>query len=510
MKTPENHILVIFGASGDLTWRKLIPAIFEMQAQQMLPEGFAVLGLGRSNMDDNAFRTKMKEGLLQFARKELLNQPNIDSFLNRLYFTEVDTQNIEGYSTINKRLKELDVKYNTSGNNIYYLSMPPALYGYISDNLGKMGMCGRCDSEGWKRLVVEKPFGYDLQTANELNKKLLESFSEDQLYRIDHYLGKETAQNILVTRFFNSFFEPLWNRNFIERVEITSAESLGVEGRGGYYDKSGALRDMLQNHLLQLVALTAMESPTVMTPTAIRNEFLRVFQSLRPLSDEDIVNNVIRGQYTSSHIKGSYISGYIDEPNVHPSSRTETYVAIKFFIDNWRWGGVPFYIRTGKSLPTRVTEIVIHFKPTPHPYLLKEMQKNPIDNMLIIRIQPDEGILVKFGMKTPGSGFSVQQANMEFKYSDMENPAVLSSYERLLHDCMLGDASLFSRGDAVEAAWEFVDPILKAWENNPSIKLYGYPAGTWGPREADKLIGNNGNWRYPCKNLSDDGLYCEL
>jgi glucose-6-phosphate 1-dehydrogenase len=510
MKTPENHILVIFGASGDLTWRKLIPAIFEMQAQQMLPEGFAVLGIGRSTMDDEAFRAKMKVGLLQFARKELLNQPNINSFLSRLYFTSADTQNIESYSAINKRLNELDVIYNTSGNNIYYLSMPPALYGHISDNLRKTGMCGRCDSEGWKRLVIEKPFGYDLQTAKELNKKLLESFNEDQLYRIDHYLGKETAQNILVTRFFNSFFEPLWNRNFIDRVEITSAESLGVEGRGGYYDKSGALRDMLQNHLLQLVALTAMESPTVMTPTAIRNEFLRVFQSLRPLSDNDIANNVIRGQYTSSHIKGSKISGYIDEPNVNPASRTETYVAIKFFIDNWRWGGVPFYVRTGKSLPTRVTEIVIHFKPTPHPHLLKEIEKNPVDNMLIIRIQPDEGILAKFGMKAPGSGFSVQQANMEFKYSDMENPAVLSSYERLLHDCMLGDASLFSRDDAVEAAWEFVDPILKAWGNNPEIKLYGYPAGSWGPREADKLIGNDSNWRYPCKNLSDDGLYCEL
>jgi len=510
MRIPENHILIIFGASGDLTWRKLIPAIFEMQYQQMLPEGFAMLGIGRSTMDDDAFRAKMKEGLLHFARKELLKQSVIDSFLNRLYFIAADTDDFESYKLLDKRLKELDIKYNTSGNYIYYLSMPPALYGSISDNLGKMGMCGSCNSDGWKRLVVEKPFGYDLQTARALNKKLLESFSEDRLYRIDHYLGKETAQNILVTRFFNSFFEPLWNRNFIDRVEITSAESVGVESRGGYYDKSGALRDMLQNHLLQLVALTAMEPPTVMTPTAIRNEFLRVFQSLRPLSEEDIINNVIRGQYTSSQVMGNTISGYIDEPDVNPSSRTETYVAIKFFIDNWRWGGVPFYIRTGKKLPTRVTEIVIHFKPTPHPHLLKEIQKTPVDNMLIIRIQPDEGILAKFGMKAPGSGFSVQQANMEFKYSDMENTVVLSSYERLLHDCMLGDASLFSRGDAVEAAWEFVDPILKAWENNPSIKLYGYPAGTWGPIEADKLIGNNNSWRYPCKNLSDGGLNCDL
>ena len=507
---PENHILVIFGASGDLTWRKLIPAIYELRHQKMLPQRFAVLGMGRSALDDASFRNKMKEGIKQFARKEITQNDKIAEFAENLYFLSADPQQFESFQLLKNRLAALDEKYGTKGNYIYYMSTPPALYGVIADNLNKSGMCGYCGTDGWKRLIVEKPFGYNLETAKALNKKLLNNFSEDQLYRIDHYLGKETAQNILVTRFFNGFFEPLWNRNYIDRVEITSAESVGVESRGGYYDKSGALRDMLQNHLLQLVALTAMEPPTVITPTAIRNEFLKVFQSLRPMTEEDIMKNVIRGQYTASLIKGVCVPGYKEEPDVNPKSRTETYVAIKFFIDNWRWGGVPFYIRTGKKLPTRVTEIVIHFKPTPHPHLLKEIEKTQAENMLIIRIQPDEGILMKFGMKEPGTGFNVKQANLEFKYAGSDNTFVLGSYERLIHDCMTGDASLFSRGDAVEAAWEFVDPILKAWETNCDIKLYGYPAGTWGPKVADELMENNNTWRYPCKNLSDDGLYCEL
>jgi glucose-6-phosphate 1-dehydrogenase len=510
MKKPENHILVIFGASGDLTWRKLIPAIFELYNQQMLPKSFAILGVGRSEMDDNLFRDKMLDGIRKFSRKELLKQPDIDNFLSLLYFQAADFHDFESYSTLKRRLEELNTKYKTNNNYIYYLSTPPALYGAISDGLGRMGMCGNCSPKGWRRLIVEKPFGYNLKTAKELNRKLLENFSEDQLYRIDHYLGKETAQNILVTRFFNGFFEPLWNRNYIERVEVSSAESVGIEGRGGYYDKSGALRDMLQNHLLQLVALTAMEPPTVMTPTAIRNEFLRVFQSLRPLSQSDIENNVIRGQYIASKIKGTKVPGYKQEPDVSPASRTETFVAIKFFIDNWRWGGVPFYIRTGKKLPTRVTEIVIHFKPTPHPNLLREIEEKQTENMLIIRIQPDEGILANFGTKVPGPGFKVKQSKMEFKYSDSGNNYVLGSYERLIHDCMMGDASLFSRGDAVEAAWEFVDPILKSWENNPSLKLYGYPAGSWGPKESDALMGEGTTWHYPCRNLSEECQYCEL
>ena len=507
---PENHILVIFGASGDLTWRKLIPAVYELQQQKSLPDGFAILGVGRSELTDDSFRKKMKQGIEDFSRKESLDQESVNHFVTLLQYVSIDTANADHYTKLKARLLDLDNAYNTKGNYIFYLSTPPSLYEVIAKNLAHSNICGSCGTESWRRLIIEKPFGYDLKTAKDLNQKLLRHFSESQLYRIDHYLGKETAQNILVTRFFNGIFEPLWNRNYIERVEITSAESLGVEGRGGYYDHSGALRDMLQNHLLQLVALTAIEPPTVLTADAIRNEILKVFQSLRPLTADDIEKNVIRGQYTESKIKGEQTFGYIQEPGVSPQSRTETYVALKFYIDNWRWGGVPFYIRTGKKLPTRVTEIVIYFKPTPHPHLLKIIGEGHAENKLVIRIQPDEGLLLKFGMKVPGVGFNVQTANMDFRYSDLSNQYMPNSYERLIHDCMIGDASLFSRGDAVEAAWEFVDPILQAWETNPNLKLYGYPAGTWGPECADSLIEGESTWRYPCKNLADDGLYCEL
>jgi glucose-6-phosphate 1-dehydrogenase len=507
---PDNHIFIIFGASGDLTWRKLIPAIYELQQQDMLPERFAVLGVGRSALSEEAFRIKMSDGINKFADTVFINESDIAAFIKKLYYVSIDTAKLEGYQTLKKSLLTLDKDYRTEGNAIYYLSTPPSLYAVIAENLGKLDLCKQNTETGWKRLIVEKPFGYDLETAQNLNKELLETFTESQLYRIDHYLGKETAQNILVTRFFNSIFEPLWNRNYIDRVEITSAESVGVEGRGGYYDNAGALRDMLQNHLLQLVALTAMEPPTEFSSQSIRNEVLKVFQSLRPLSVEDIAYNVIRGQYTDSKIKGERIPGYIQEEGVPKNSRTETFVAMKFYIDNWRWGGVPFYLRTGKKLPTRVTEITVHFKPTPHPHLLKMSEENGTEGMLVIRIQPDEGILLKFGMKEPGAGFNVQQANMDFRYSQLSDIHLPSSYERLIHDCMIGDASLFTRGDAVEAAWEFVSPILDAWKNNPAIKLYGYPAGSWGPASVDQLIDGNAQWRYPCKNLSDDGLYCEL
>jgi len=335
-------------------------------------------------------------------------------------------------------------------------------------------------------------------------------FHEDQIYRIDHYLGKETVQNIFVTRFANGIFEPLWNRNYIHHVEITGVEDIGVENRGGYYDSSGALRDMLQNHLLELTGIIAMEPPSSFDSDSIRNEIVKVFQSLRPLQEENISNDVIRGQYVASKINGKKVAGYREEKGVNPDSKTETYVALRLFIDNWRWGGVPFYIRTGKRLPTRVTEVVIHFKPTPH-YLFT--RNNMLDgcNNLVIRIQPDEGILLKFGMKVPGTGFNVQNVNMDFRYSDLQNSYLPSAYERLLHDCMVGDSTLYQRGDAVEAAWKFVNPILRAWKNNSDIQLYGYPAGTWGPKHSDDLIeGKNLTWRYPSKNLANDGSYCEL
>jgi glucose-6-phosphate 1-dehydrogenase len=381
------------------------------------------------------------------------------------------------------------------------------LYDVIPKHLANAGLSK--SEKYFRRLIVEKPFGSDLESAKQLNISLQNYFNEEQIYRIDHYLGKETVQNMLVTRFSNGIFEPLWNHNYIERVEITSAESLGVEGRGGYYDHSGALRDMLQNHLLQLVGFVAMEPPVVVEANAIRNEILKVFQSLRPIAENKVSKYVIRGQYIESVIKGEKVRGYRDEPGVDHLSRTETFVAIKFFIDNWRWAGVPFYIRTGKKLPTRVTEVVIHFKSVPHHLFNSSHLSSGTNNQLIIRIQPDEGILLKFGMKTPGAGFEVQTVNMDFHYSDLADKYLPSAYERLLLDAMQGDATLYARGDAVEEAWKFVQPIINAWRTNPEIPIYGYPAGTWGPEDSDKLI-SNGTWRYPCKNLTDDGLYCEL
>jgi glucose-6-phosphate 1-dehydrogenase len=342
-----------------------------------------------------------------------------------------------------------------------------------------------------------------------LNVELLKYFDEDQIYRIDHYLGKETVQNMLVTRFGNGIFEPLWNHNFIHHIEVTSAESLGVEGRGGYYDPSGALRDMVQNHLLQLVGFIAMEPPAVMEADAIRNEILKVFQALRPIPEDQISQYAIRGQYIASKIKGEDVPGYRQEKGVPEDSRTETYAALKFYIDNWRWAGVPFYIRTGKRLPTRVTEVVVHFKQVPHHLFNAYAGNSPVENQLIIRIQPDEGILLKIGMKVPGAGFHVQTVNMDFHYSSLAGKQLPSAYERLLLDSMQGDATLYTRGDAVEEAWRFIQPVIDAWASSRDIPVYGYPAGSWGPELADRFI-ESGTWRYPCKNLTDDGTYCEL
>ena len=497
MKTTANHILIIFGASGDLTKRKLIPAIFDLFKQNLLPEKFAVLGASRSVLSDDEFRNR--------ATEFLPDDKDTSTFLQKLYYQPVSNDSQDDFIPLKNRLDELTKKLEIPENYIFYLSTPPSLYSVIPQFLHKNGL-SRSD-KNFRRLIVEKPFGTNLETARELNIQLLNYFDEDQIYRIDHYLGKETVQNMLVTRFSNGIFEPLWNHNYIDRVEITSSESLGVEGRGGYYDHSGALRDMVQNHLMQLVGFVAMEPPVIIEANAIRNEIVKVFQSLRPFRENMIDRNVIRGQYTASVIKGEKVPGYREESGVDPLSRTETFVALKFFIDNWRWAGVPFYIRTGKKMPTRVTEVVIHLKKVPHQLFGKTAGR--VNNQLIIRIQPDEGILLKFGMKTPGAGFDVQTVNMDFHYSDLANVIVPSAYERLLLDCMQGDATLYARGDAVEQAWQFVQPILNAWETNPEIPIYGYPAGTWGPENADRLI-TGASWRYPCKNLTNDGLYCEL
>jgi glucose-6-phosphate 1-dehydrogenase len=508
MENPKNLIIVIFGASGDLTARKLIPAIFSLKTQKIMPDKYAILGVGRTKMSDEDFRAKMHGAIVSFSEDKVSDESSISDFTRNLYYFSLDIIAEAGYNELKTLLQELDKKYVIGGNYVFYMATPPSMYEVIAVNLSKCGLTN--DENGFRRVIIEKPFGYDLESGQKLNRTLHEIISEDQIFRIDHYLGKETVQNLLVTRFANGIFEPLWNRNYIDRIEITSAENIGVEERGGYYDSSGALSDMVQNHLLQMVGLTAMEPPSSLDANAIRNEVLKVFQCLQPIKEADVESQVIRGQYTASLIRGECVTAYRYEKGVANDSRTETYVAIKFFINNWRWGGVPFYIRTGKRLPTRVTEIVIHFKQTPHHLFRRESGKLSA-NQLIIRIQPDEGILLKFDMKEPGAGFNVKNVNMDFHYKDLADIRVPSAYERLLHDVMLGDSTLFSRDDEVEMAWKFLEPIQKAWANNKAIKVFGYPAGTWGPEHANDLIeGAELTWRYPCKNLADDELYCEL
>lgn len=508
MENPKNLLFIIFGASGDLTARKLIPAIFSLRAQKLLPEKYAILGTGRTNLSDQLFRDKMKEAILKFSEEKVTDMALVDSFVKDLHYHSFDSSNETEYNGLKSHIEDLGKLYSAEGNYIFYMATPPNMYETIAVNLTKSGLSSQ--EKGFRRFIIEKPFGYDLESGRALNRRLHELIAEEQIYRIDHYLGKETVQNLLVTRFANGMFEPLWNRNYIDRIEITSAENMGVGDRGGYYDNSGALRDMVQNHLLQMVGLTAMEPPSSLDADAIRNEVLKVFQSLQPLREEDVAKQVIRGQYTASLIRGECVAGYRNEKGVAEGSRTETYVAIKFFINNWRWGGVPFYMRTGKRLPTRVTEIVVHFKPTPH-HLFRRDSGKLSANQLIIRIQPDEGILLKFDMKEPGAGFNVKNVNMDFHYKDLTDTRVPSAYERLLHDVMEGDSTLFSRDDEVETAWKFLQPIRSAWTNDRSIKIFGYPAGTWGPEHANDLIEGNGlTWRYPCKNLADEELYCEL
>ncbi len=508
MKKPDNLILIIFGASGDLASRKLLPALYSLKLQRFLPDKMSIIGVGRTPFTDEEFRKKMVESIKSFSEEKDIDDHQAGLFAGLLYYIKIDYNDTRDFEKLKEKLLKVDKSHSTGGNYIFYMATPPGVYKTISENLAGAGLAEQ--SKGFRRFIYEKPFGNDLESAMNLNHILHEMIGEDQIYRIDHYLGKETVQNVLVTRFANGIFEPLWNRNYIHRVEITSSESIGVEERGRYYDSSGALRDMVQNHLLQMTGLTAMEPPSSLESDAVRNEILKIFQSLQPVREEDVPQQVIRGQYTGSLIREECITGYREEKDVAADSMTETYVAMKFFINNWRWGGVPFYIRTGKRMPARVTEIVIYFKRTPH-HLFQRVEEVLTSNMLIIRIQPDEGILLKFDMKEPGSGFKIKNVNMDFHYKDLADTRVPSAYERLLYDAMTGDSTLFARDDEVETAWKFIDPIQKAWKNNPEIKLYGYPAGTWGPSNANEIIEGCGlDWRFPCKNLTDDGSLCEL
>jgi glucose-6-phosphate 1-dehydrogenase len=499
-RTTENNAIVIFGASGDLTHRKLIPAFYHLYANGMLPEDFVILGVSRTAFSDGEFRDKMTASLLENEKN--IDDEKLERFIAHLYYQPLNTSDKAEYAILKQRLEVLHDKHNTACNTVYYLSTPPSLYAVIPECLAAHGL--NDETQGWKNLIVEKPFGYDLKSAVELDERLHACFKEHQIYRIDHYLGKETVQNLLVLRFSNAMFEPLWNHRYIDHVEITNSEFLGVEERGGYYDGSGALRDMFQNHLLQVLAMVAMEPPSVINANSMRDEAVKVMQCFRPLSQDDLENSLVLGQYTASMVRGEQLPGYREEQGVADDSRTETYVGLKMFIDNWRWSGVPFYVRTGKRLPTRVTEVVIHFKKTPHPVF----GVNAPENKLIIRIQPDEGILLSFGLKKPGAGFESQEVSMDFHYDDLKESNLLTAYERLLLDCMKSDATLFARTDAVRACWQFVQPILDFKDS--CEHLYGYAAGTWGPKEADELLTNDSRtWRFPCKNLTNTD-YCEL
>ncbi|NJB72017.1 glucose-6-phosphate 1-dehydrogenase [Saonia flava] len=509
MRKTDNQMLVIFGASGDLTARKLVPAIFDLFIAGQLPENYIVLGASRSNLTDGEFRKRVIEES-PFLKKKIakVSEEKVKEFSNTFFYEDLGEDYDTSYDRLQKRILDLDNKFGTGENIIYYLSTPPTLYEAIAKNLADQDLNNQ--TNGWKRLIVEKPFGYSLETAKELNKGLQTYFAESQIYRIDHYLGKETVQNLLITRFSNSIFEPLWNRNYIHHVEITNAESVGVGKRGGYYDKSGALRDMFQNHLLQIVSLVVMEPPISDKPDDIRNEKVKALKSLRIMRDEQVLyDNTIRAQYIASTINGKKVKGYREEEGVDPNSTTETYAAIKFFVDNWRWQDVPFYVRTAKCMPTKVTEVVIYFK-SPHHQLFQSSDMSSKANKLIIRIQPDEGILVKIGVKVPGQGFKVERANMDFYYSSLEETTVMDAYERLLLDAMQGDATLYARADEVEAAWEFVDPILDYWKNGKDVRMYGYSAGVWGPQNADNLIEGIGMWRNPEAKLADEPDFCVL
>ncbi len=491
--------IVIFGASGDLAFRKLLPAFFDLFVLGQLPEQFQLLGVSRTDYSDKAYREALVPALGEHSR---LKDKRVHDFLDKVSYVSINTSDAADYQILKDKLDTLIPASDTKPGILFYLATPPSLFGVIPECLAKQGL--NTEHNGYRRLVIEKPIGRDLNSSVELDEHLHHYFQEKQIFRIDHYLGKETVQNLLVFRFANGLFEPLWNRNFIDYVEITSAESLGVEGRGGYYDQSGAMRDMFQNHLLQVLAMMAMEPPAQLKADSIRDEVAKLLESLKPLKLDTIKDNLVLGQYTQSSVRGKVLNAYREEKGVDEASRTETYVALKLSIQNSRWNGVPFYVRTGKRLPTRVTEAVIHFKETPHPVFGDQAP----NNKLIIRIQPDEGIVIKFGLKKPGAGFDTEEVSMEFRYADLGELTISNAYERLLLDAVNGDATLFARSDAVQACWQFVQPILDYQQGEHSV--FGYAAGTWGPKEAEALLARDDrSWRFPCKNLTDN-YFCEL
>jgi len=489
--------IVIFGASGDLTKRKLLPSLYRLFYERRIPPSFAVIGSSRTPMSDDQFREKMRNSVSHFLEDAPFDGDVWSSFAQCLFYIPGDLNDPASYDRIKQKLNQVEQSHKTAGNVLFYLSTQPSHYEEVVAELGAHGLA---HGNGWRRVIIEKPFGHDLASARRLNDEIHKVFEEAAIYRIDHYLGKETVQNILAFRFGNGIFEPLWNRRYVDHVQITAAESIGVEGRGTYYQETGALRDMIQNHLSQVMATVAMEPPTVFDADNVRDERAKLLRAVRIMKPEEVAKFAVAGQYGPAHVGGQDLPGFRQEPGVSPDSQTDTYAAVTFFIDNWRWAGVPFYIRTGKRLPKRVTDVAIQFHAPPLGLFNQETRTGlmaPRPNLLVLRIQPDEGISLRFLSKSPGSGMRLRPVSMDFNYGSSFGERTPTAYETLLVDAMSGDPTLYTRQDMVEASWQIVEPILEVW-GNTKFDFPNYAAGTWGPKEADEMLERQGRkWRVP-------------
>ncbi len=499
-KKTEPCVMVIFGAAGDLTKRKLFPALYNLAKDNFLPDNFAIVGFARDQISTEEFRQRITDSINEFGTDEKVNKKITSWLTERSYYCLGDFSNDEAFDNLEKTLEEVQVKHNTKGNYFFYMATPPTFFGEVVRRLDKAEIA-KNDGEKWRRFVFEKPFGRDLESAKALNEELRACLKESQIFRIDHYLGKETVQNILVFRFGNSIFEPIWNRNYIDHVQITVAEKVGVETRGGYYESSGALRDMLPNHIFQLITLTTMEPPISFDGNVFRDEQTKILRAINPFTPEDVLHETVRGQYGEGSGEGSTQIAYRSEDKVAPDSKTETFFAAKFQIDNWRWSGVPIYVRTGKRMATRHTDIMIQFKQPPFSLFRDTSIDHLTTNRLVLHIQPDEGITLHFGAKVPGMSVKMGAVDMDFHYADHFGKSPSTGYERLLHDCMLGDQTLFQRADMIELAWEIVQPILDVWQALPARDFPNYASGTWGPKESDELLAHDGRkWRNQAGN----------